>query len=86
MKVLGEQIRYATDVIEARRHIVDAGRGPEAVERRAKVAAQYGQLIMQILVSLIVLIAAIILLFREDEATQKIASGLIGTVVGYWLR
>jgi hypothetical protein len=46
---------------------------------------------MQVVVSLIVLAAGIIVLFdpswlpRFDESLKKIAAGWIGAVIGYWL-
>jgi hypothetical protein len=44
--------------------------------------------IMQVLVTLIILGAGAYALFVIDASgsTQKIVAGLLGTVVGYWLR
>ena len=48
---------------------------------------------MQVVVSLLVLIAAFLVLFAPnrllqtqiDESTKRLASGWIGAVIGYWL-
>lgn len=44
--------------------------------------------IMQVVISLLILGGGFYALFFADasEATQKIMTGLMGTVVGYWLR
>jgi hypothetical protein len=86
MGSLGTQIAYVKDVLDARAHPVDAGLDADQVEQRAKLAGDYAKVIMQIVVSLVVLTGSMFLLFQGNEATQKIASGLIGTVLGYWLR
>ena len=85
-KPFGSQIAHALSVLESKRHVVDAGLGAREVERRAKLAQDYSRVIMQIAVSLIVLTSGVYLLLTGNEPSQKLASGLIGTVVGYWLR
>jgi sulfite exporter TauE/SafE len=46
---------------------------------------------MQVVVSLVLLIAGVLVLLdpawlpRFDESTKKIAAGWVGAVVGYWL-
>lgn len=80
------QLSYVTEVLGAKRRLIDAGLTAEEVERRATLVSQYSRVVMQILVSLIVLVGAVYLLLTGNEASQKVASGLIGTVVGYWLR
>jgi hypothetical protein len=86
MNTFGSQIRYAFRVFDAHSHLVDAGLDAAAVEERAKVAAEYARVVMQVVVSILVLVAGLVLLFKGNEPTQKLASGFIGTVVGYWLR
>jgi hypothetical protein len=86
MAFLGTQLAYAKDVLDARARTFDAGMDAQAVEERAKLAGDYAKVVMQIVVSLVVLSGAMYLLLRGNEATQKISSGLIGTVLGYWLR
>jgi hypothetical protein len=86
MNRIGTQLMYVKDVLEARAHSIDAGLGAEEVEKRAELAGEYAKVVMQVVVSLIVLGGAMFLLLRGSEPTQKIASGLIGTVLGYWLR
>lgn len=83
---VGVQLNHVSDVLAAKRRLVDAGLGAEDVERRAALAAQYSRVVMQIVVSLIVLVSAVYLLVTGNEPSQKLASGLVGTVVGYWLR
>jgi hypothetical protein len=83
---IGSQLAYVAKVFAAKRRLVDAGLTAKEVERRATLATQYSRVVMQILVSLIVLLSAVYLLVTGNEASQKLASGLIGTVVGYWLR
>ncbi len=83
---IGFQLSYAGAVFSAKRRLVDAGLGAKEVERRAALAAQYSRVMMQILVSTIVLLSAVYLLLTGSEPSQKLASGLIGTIVGYWLR
>jgi hypothetical protein len=58
-------------------------RKPSAVQRAWDV-----RLIMQVLISLIVLAAAlfVILSNKYGADAQKWASGMVGTIVGYWLR
>jgi|tagenome__1003787_1003787.scaffolds.fasta_scaffold15997885_1 hypothetical protein len=85
-KPIGSQLSYAAAVFAAKRRLVDAGLGAKEVERRVTLATQYSRVVMQVLVSLIVLLSAVYLLVTGNEPSQKLASGLIGTVVGYWLR
>jgi len=84
--VVGTQFSYVRDVLDAKRRVVRAGSDANEPERRAKLAREYARVVMQIAVSLIVLTSAVYLLVVGNEASQKLASGLIGTVVGYWLR
>ena len=87
----GESANGSTDGVRATRgvnsYVIDAhNRFNSIAPSRAGLVSDYSKVGMQVLVSLIVLIGSMILLFRGQEATQKIACGLIGTVVGYWLR
>jgi hypothetical protein len=86
--IVGHQIKYAADVIAARLNRVDLGSTPEELDYRLKLASQIGRVAMQIGVSVAVMSLACWLLVArtDDEQIQKLASGLIGTVLGYWLR
>jgi hypothetical protein len=86
MNQIGTQLTYVKKVLEAHTHPIDAGLTAEDVEKRAELASQLVKVVMQVVVSLVVLVGAMYLLLRGSEPTQKIASGLIGTVLGYWLR
>lgn len=82
--IIGEQLRYATDVIDAWRNTADLG--GEDIARRVELANQITRVVMQVIVSIAVLVGGFFLLQNSDETLRKLASGLIGTVVGYWLR
>lgn len=86
--ILGHQIQYVINVIDARMRPLDAGSTSEnEMEKKIKLANQLSHVIMQIIISLTILICCFILFFLNDnKELHKIASGLIGTVVGYWLR
>lgn len=87
MPIIGAQLSHVFQVIDAKIHPVDAGLKATDVAERVQLATQYTKVIMQIIVSLTVLIVASYLLLNDaNEDTKKIASGLIGTVLGYWLR
>ena len=82
-RLLGEQLDYATKVIAAHANPYDAGPGTESVE----LAAQYTRVVMQVIVSIAVLATGIYLLLHAGSDKQReIGSGLVGIVVGYWLR
>lgn len=75
----GRQIRqFSVDVTGGHRHLGPAG----GVDPPNKVRA-----IMQVLVSLAVLGAALYVLLAGgySETVEKFMTGLIGTVLGYWL-
>ena len=79
-RVLGEQISYAAKVIAAHSNPYDAG-------GRVELATQYTRVVMQVVVSLAVLATGIYLLLEGGSDKQReIGSGLVGIVVGYWLR
>jgi hypothetical protein len=89
MKPFGNQIEYFFDVLDAKKNPVDMGgiRSIEDGKSRLELHKEYSRVIMQIVVSLIVILSCFYLLFfNESENLQKLASGLIGTVIGYWLR
>ena len=75
------QVRFVIDTIDRFRRPVDMGGKPQnRLSDITKVA-------MQVAVSLFVLILCSVLLSKsKDAAVQKSAFGLIGVVVGYWLR
>lgn len=85
--IVGHQIAFVRDVLKARRRPFDAGPPSAASAKRIELANQFGRIVMQIVVSLAVLGVALWLLVSSDnEATQKLASGLVGSILGYWLR
>ena len=85
--VFGAQIRFVSDVLEARRRPVDAGVTPQQATRRAELAAQYTRVVMQSVLSLAVVgVSLWIVATSDNEAAQKGAFTLLGTVLGYWLR
>ena len=86
--MFGHQLKFVADVLEAKRRPLDAGSVTKKSQARVELAAQYTKVIMQVVVSLTVLVCAFWLLLASGstEAIQKLASGRIGTVLGYWLR
>ena len=88
MNAIGEQVRYAARIIAARAAPLDAGGDRERAASKLQLAQQFSRVLMQIVVSLAVLAVSLWLLMNatSNEDTRKLASGLIGTVVGYWLR
>lgn len=71
--------------------IVTTTTGPHGTT--ASTTQQKVRVWMQVVVSLLVLIAAFLVLFAPnrllqtqiDESTKRLASGWIGAVIGYWL-
>ena len=57
-------------------------------QKRTALVLSDPRLIMQIVVSLVVLGAALYVILSKQYETeaQKWASGVVGTVIGYWLR
>lgn len=85
--LFGHQLRYVQEIVEARRQPLDAGITAAEAETRAKLARQYSQMIMQVVTSLAILgFCFWVLTHTNNDQTHKAAFGLIGTVVGYWLR
>lgn len=81
MRALGEQLRFAAGVMARRRNPLDMG--PED----ARDPKEFVRLIMQVVVSLAVLATGIYLLLQGgSDKQQEVGAGLIGTVLGYWLR
>ena len=75
--MFGYQISSFISSIRAIRRPVDLGKK----RRKAYVA------IMQVVISLMVFtFGFIVLLSTKDEKLWSLAGGLMGTVVGYWLR
>lgn len=82
MEPFGEQLRFAARALAHRAHPLDLG--PEEPVDRSR---EYGRLVMQAIVSLAVLATAIYLLLQGGtDKQQEVGAGLIGTVLGYWLR
>jgi hypothetical protein len=82
-RLLGEQLDYTAKVLAAHANPHDAGPGAE----NAELAAQYTRVVMQVIVSIAVLATGIYLLLHAGSDKQReIGSGLVGIVVGYWLR
>jgi hypothetical protein len=86
--LLGQQLAFALDVIRAHRYPLDMGQDAEEIEQKIKLAKQYSYVVMQIVVTLIVLIGCFFFIynFPKEEPLTKALTGLIGVVVGYWLR
>lgn len=85
--LIGHQIEHVVEVINAKLRPLDAGLTDDEIERKVKLASQLTHVVMQIIVSVTILICCFLLLFlNNDKELHKIASGLIGIVVGYWLR
>ena len=85
--IIGQQISYAIDVINAKLRPLDFGGDQERIERKLRLAQQFSRVLMQIIVSIVVLIFSLILLAKSGSAeVQKASTGFIGTVIGYWLR
>jgi hypothetical protein len=86
-KLFGSQIAFVSEVLEAKRRPVDAGLSPSQATRRAELAAQYTRVVMQAVLSLAVVAVSLwIIATTSNEAAQKGAFTLLGTVLGYWLR
>lgn len=88
MTPIGEQLSYAASVFAARLAPLDAGTDRARAAKKLELAQQFARVVMQIIVSIAVLLVSLWLLVNagSNEDTRKLASGLIGTVVGYWLR
>ena len=84
MKTIGTQLKFATSVISARSNPVDFGDG---TSEKIELAKSYVSVVMQIIVSIVVLVGGLFLLLKsQNQDVQKAVAGLMGTVVGYWLR
>jgi uncharacterized membrane protein len=88
MKLFGNQLQYTLEVFNARTNPVDMGKKTmQEQKHRLELHKEYSRVIMQIVLSIIVIVASFLLLFYYEEGNlHKLASGLIGTVIGYWLR
>lgn len=78
MAALGQQLRqFAVDVKGGTQLSI-----PEGLEPPNKTRA-----VMQVVVSLIVLAAGLFVVLKGgySETVEKFMTGLIGTVIGYWL-
>lgn len=75
MAAFGKQIQQFAKDLGSRKHL--GGDPPNRLRA-----------IMQVLITITILGGGFYALFVVDaaEATQKIMTGLMGTVVGYWLR
>ncbi len=84
MRIFGQQIGFAIDVIKAAFRPVDAG---SDAKRRVELAAQSSRVVMQIVVSIVILgFGGHLLVTSSSDSVQKACVGFIGTVIGYWLR
>ncbi|GAA0370759.1 hypothetical protein GCM10009092_38840 [Bowmanella denitrificans] len=87
MKIFGHQLDYAAKVFDAHRRPVDCGADDTELKQRLSLAQGYSRVVMQILVSLIILAGCFAILWlSDDQSLQKGSFGLMGTVIGYWLR
>lgn len=86
MKYFGTQFEMAASIVAARRSIATYG-SKSGVNEKLKLAGQFSRLVMQMVVSLLCLAGCFAVLFTsKDPAATKGAFGLLGVVVGYWLR
>lgn len=80
-------MQFVARVISARISPLDAGGNSQRASQKLELSKQFARVIMQIVVSIVVLVMSVILLVKsEHEDVRKLASGLAGTVLGYWLR
>ncbi len=87
IEIFGHQLKFVQDVINAKRQPLDAGIDENEAQLRAQLAQQYSRTIMQIVTSVSILAFCFwILIHSVNDQMHKAAFGLIGTVVGYWLR
>jgi hypothetical protein len=88
MKIFGSQIEHVTNVLKAKQRPMDLGASKDKQNQRLKLSKEYSKVIMQILVSLVVLIGSFYILFnyKENPDLQKTAAGVVGTIIGYWLK
>ncbi|APZ91605.1 hypothetical protein [Fuerstiella marisgermanici] len=87
MPVVGTQLQHVADVFHAHRQPLDAGGDEDETDKKLRLAQEYSRVVMQIIVSLLILFGGFILLcFSSDDTLRKPAFGVIGVVVGYWLR
>jgi len=87
LNLFGHQLQFVQDVIKAKRQPLDAGLDPAEAQSRAQLAQEYSRIVMQIITSIAILgFCFWILTHSSNDQTHKAAFGLIGTVVGYWLR
>lgn len=87
MNLFGTQLQFAYHVLQARAHPVDAGAVAKDLGPRLELAGQLTKLVLQVVISVVVLVACFYLIKSGANAgTQKSCFALIGTVVGYWLR
>ncbi len=85
--LFGHQINHAIEVIKAKRQPVDMGGASDRTARKIELAREYSRVVMQIVVSLAVLTVSLVLFVKSSNPDiQKVCTGFIGTVVGYWLR
>jgi hypothetical protein len=85
--MIGKEALHAYQVIRARIAPLNAGVDPNDAENKLLLARDFTKVVMQVLVSLLVLSVALwLLVSSREESVLKLASGLTGTVIGYWLR
>lgn len=83
----GQQIAHVIEVVKSLRRTIPAGQEENDTPDRAQLAQQWSRIIMQVVVSLFVLVGAFILVFKyPSDPVRDPAFGIIGVVVGYWLR
>lgn len=85
--IFGQQLRFASDVINASTHPANAGGPKHEAPTRIELAEQISKVVMQIVISIGILVFCLYLLKTSNNAdVQKACTGFIGTVLGYWLR
>nr|VFK21884.1 MAG: hypothetical protein BECKLPF1236A_GA0070988_103223 [Candidatus Kentron sp. LPFa]VFK35039.1 MAG: hypothetical protein BECKLPF1236C_GA0070990_103253 [Candidatus Kentron sp. LPFa] len=83
MKLIGTTIKQAYNIIQARLTLASAGE----VDEKIKLAQSFTSIFMAIMISMLIFVfAGYTLLTNKEPEMQRIAMGLIGTIIGYWLR
>ena len=83
MKLFGTTINQATEIIQAKLELADAGN----IDEKIKLAESFTKVAMTVVVSLFIFaFFGYALLTSDNPDMQKISAGFIGTAIGYWLK
>lgn len=88
MKLIGTQLEFVYKVIRAYNRPLDAGRSNIEISERVELSKQYTRVVMQVVISILVLVCSFVIIFKfeDSEGMQKMSTGFIGTILGYWIR